>query len=101
MYSFEDAINMIKSQYPNSTLVIPKGRFLTAPFNLTSHMTLHLEKGAKIIGTKKISLWPIIPFLPSYGRGRDHPGPRFLKDFIFYFILMFFSLFNYLNVYIC
>lgn len=40
-------------------------------------MTLHLEKGAKITGTRKFELWPVIPFLPSYGRGRDHPGPRY------------------------
>lgn len=55
---------------------MPKGRYLTAPFNLTSHMTLFLEKGAVIYATMKRDLWPIIPPLPSYGRGRDHSGPR-------------------------
>ncbi len=60
-------------------MIIPKGRYLTAPFNLTSHMTMFLEKGAVILGTMNISLWPIIPPLPSYGRGREMTGNRLVE----------------------
>ncbi|TVU23707.1 hypothetical protein EJB05_26086 [Eragrostis curvula] len=57
-------------------LYVPKGRWLTGSFNLTSHLTLYLEKGAVIIGTKDSSQWPIVEPLPSYGQGLDLPGPR-------------------------
>lgn len=40
-------------------------------------MTIFLDVGAKILGLNDSSQWPIIPFLPSYGRGRDHNGPRY------------------------
>lgn len=46
------------------------------PINLTSHMELYIESGAMILGIANASLWPVIPPLPSYGQGRDHPGPR-------------------------
>lgn len=75
--AFTTAIDMIESVFPNSTLYIPQGVFLTAPFNITSHMTLFLEQGATLKGVADQNQWPIIPFLPSYGRGRDHNGPRF------------------------
>ena len=46
-----------------AALVVPEGRWLTGPFNLTSHMTLFLAEGAEIlavtvrlIGRSKISL---------------------------------------------
>ena len=39
-------------------------------------MTLFVEKGAVILGTNNTKLWNLIPFLPSYGRGRDHDGDR-------------------------
>eukprot|EP00897_Mesotaenium_endlicherianum_P004267 jgi/Mesen1/3869/ME000207S02876 len=32
-------------------LVVPRGRWLTGPFNLTSHMTLYLEAGAVILAS--------------------------------------------------
>ena len=40
---------------------------MTAPFNLTSHMTLFLDAGATILGTPELDLHPPIPPLPSYG----------------------------------
>ena len=54
------------------------------PFNMTSHMTLFLEEGATLRGPTESQLggfpdfpnWELIPPLPSYGRGRDHHGPR-------------------------
>ncbi|XP_020093404.1 probable polygalacturonase [Ananas comosus] len=60
-----------------AALVVPPGRWLTGPFNLTSHFTLFLERGAIILASQNISEWPTIDPLPSYGRGRDLPGPRY------------------------
>jgi hypothetical protein len=28
-------------------------------------------------GTQDVDLWPVLPPLPSYGRGRELPGPRY------------------------
>jgi len=47
-------------------------------------MTLYLSGGATIKGptaeqlgpSPDFPIWPVIPFLPSYGQGRNHPGPR-------------------------
>ena len=33
-------------------LIVPPGRWLTGSFNLTSHFTLFIEKGAVILGTQ-------------------------------------------------
>ena len=56
------------------TLRIPAGQFTAAPFNMTSNMTLYLERGAVLFGTDVFAAHPIIPPLPSYGTGRDHAG---------------------------
>lgn len=58
-------------------LNVQPGRWLTAPFNLTSHMTLFLAEGAVILGVEDENLWPLLPPLPSYGYGREHKGPRY------------------------
>lgn len=58
-------------------LNVPPGNWLTAPFNLTSHMTLFLAEGAEILGINDEKYWPLMPPLPSYGYGREHPGPRY------------------------
>ncbi|XP_020085012.1 probable polygalacturonase [Ananas comosus] len=59
-------------------LVVPPGRWLTGPFNITcSHFTLFLHRHAVILASQNISEWPAIDPLPSYGRGRDLPGPRY------------------------
>ncbi|XP_042373985.1 probable polygalacturonase isoform X1 [Zingiber officinale] len=58
-------------------LVVPAGRWLTGPFNLTSHFTLFLHRDAIILANQDICAWPIIDPLPSYGRGRDLPGGRY------------------------
>lgn len=60
-------------------LYIPPGVFLTGSFNLTSHMTLYLAKGAVIKATQDSSNWPLIAPLPSYGRGRERPGGRYVS----------------------
>lgn len=54
---------------------VPAGRTcFTAPFNLTSNMTLRVD--GTLTASDDPSLWPIIAPLPSYGRGRDHAGGR-------------------------
>lgn len=58
-------------------LNVQPGRWLTAPFNLTSHMTLFLAEGAVILGVEDENLWTLMPPLPSYGYGREHKGPRY------------------------
>ena len=58
------------------TIVVPRGVWLTGPFNLTSHCTLFLQAGAKLLGSTDLEEWPLMPPMPSYGSGRDHPGPR-------------------------
>ncbi|CAL0316019.1 unnamed protein product [Lupinus luteus] len=77
--AFKTAITNL-SQYEKdggALLVVPPGKWLTGSFNLTSHFTLFLQKGAVILATQNESEWPSLPVLPSYGRGRDAPGGRF------------------------
>ena len=51
------------------TVFFPGGgrRYLTAPFNLTSHCTLFVDAGGTILGSSDVADWPVIPALPSYG----------------------------------
>lgn len=76
--AFQNAVFYARSfaDKGGAQLYVPKGRWLTGSFNLTSHITLHLEKGTVIIGAKDSSRWPIVEPLPSYGQGVDRPGPR-------------------------
>ncbi|PSS09367.1 Polygalacturonase [Actinidia chinensis var. chinensis] len=60
-------------------LYIPPGVYLTGSFNLTSHMTLYLARGAVIKATQDTTNWPLIAPLPSYGRGRERPGGRYMS----------------------
>ncbi|GFP86716.1 probable polygalacturonase [Phtheirospermum japonicum] len=60
-------------------LYIPPGEYLTGPFNLTSRMTLYLARGAIIKATTDTEHWPLIAPLPSYGRGRERPGGRYMS----------------------
>ncbi|KAL0343185.1 UNVERIFIED_CONTAM: putative polygalacturonase [Sesamum angustifolium] len=60
-------------------LNVPKGRWLTGSFNLTSDFTLFLEDGAVILGSQDPEEWPIIAPLPSYGRGRERLGGRHIS----------------------
>ena len=72
--AFEEAIRMI-AERNGGRLVIPPGNYRLRPINLTNHLILHLQDGAKLTAIAKG--WPLIQPLPSYGRGRDHPGPRY------------------------
>ncbi|KAE8077756.1 hypothetical protein FH972_016287 [Carpinus fangiana] len=59
-------------------LIVPPGKWLTGSFNLTSHFTLFLHKDALILASQDMeSEWPLLPVLPSYGRGRDAADGRF------------------------
>ncbi|GAA0142266.1 lyase [Lithospermum erythrorhizon] len=62
-----------------TVLYLPPGVYLTEAFNLTSHMTLYLARGAVIKATTSTGNWPLIPPLPSYGRGRERPGGRYMS----------------------
>ncbi|XP_039062845.1 probable polygalacturonase [Hibiscus syriacus] len=59
-----------------SQLNVPRGKWLTGSFNLTSNFTLFLEEGAVILGSQDPKEWPLVEPLPSYGRGRERPGAR-------------------------
>nr|GMC72809.1 probable polygalacturonase [Ipomoea batatas]GMD97616.1 probable polygalacturonase [Ipomoea batatas]GME00493.1 probable polygalacturonase [Ipomoea batatas]GME11854.1 probable polygalacturonase [Ipomoea batatas] len=79
--AFMEAIYEIQhlNRSGGTLLYIPAGVFLTGPFNLTSHMTLYLDKDAVIKATQDTTNWPLIPPLPSYGRGRELPGERYVS----------------------
>ncbi|XP_074317988.1 putative polygalacturonase [Silene latifolia] len=58
-------------------LIVPPGRWLTGSFNLTSHFTLYLHKDAVLLASQDESEWPVLPPLPSYGKGRDVTNGRY------------------------
>ncbi|KAF2924772.1 hypothetical protein DAI22_06g003900 [Oryza sativa Japonica Group] len=79
--AFKSAVDHL-SQYSGeggggAMLYVPAGKWLTGPFNLTSHFTLFLHSDAVILGSQDMGEWPIIDPLPSYGRGRDKAGGRY------------------------
>ncbi|CAN1347499.1 Probable polygalacturonase [Linum perenne] len=78
---FQDAIRHMEQfgSSGGSQLNVPKGRWLTGSFNLTSNFTLFLEDGAVILGSQDPKEWPIIEPLPSYGRGRERLGGRHIS----------------------
>ncbi|PPS16945.1 hypothetical protein GOBAR_AA03635 [Gossypium barbadense] len=77
--AFERAISAISKlgKRGGGQLNVPPGKWLTAPFNLTSHMTLFLAEDAEILGIQDEKRWPLMPPLPSYGYGREHRGSRY------------------------
>ncbi|KAI4326908.1 hypothetical protein L6164_019428 [Bauhinia variegata] len=79
--AFQAAIDHL-SQYASdggSQLYVPPGRWLTGSFNLTSHFTLFLDKDAVLLASQDEGDWAVIDPLPSYGRGRDTEGGRFIS----------------------
>ncbi|KAG8379584.1 hypothetical protein BUALT_Bualt07G0104100 [Buddleja alternifolia] len=74
--AFERAVSEIRRR-GGGQLNVEAGRWLTAPFNLTSHMTLFLAQNAVILGIDDENHWPLMPPLPSYGYGRERAGPRY------------------------
>ncbi|XP_030496722.2 probable polygalacturonase [Cannabis sativa] len=79
--TFRRAIGFLKrfGKEGGSQLNVPRGRWLTGSFNLTSNFTLFLEDGAVIVGSQDPEEWPIIEPLPSYGRGRERLGGRHIS----------------------
>ncbi|XP_044485468.1 probable polygalacturonase [Mangifera indica] len=77
--AFQNAIFYLKSfaDKGGAQLYVPPGRWLTGSFNLTSHLTLFLEKGAIILASQDPSHWDVVEPLPSYGRGIELPGRRY------------------------
>ncbi|XP_057527953.1 probable polygalacturonase [Amaranthus tricolor] len=58
-------------------LIIPPGKWLTGSFSLISHFTLFLQKDAVLLASQDLKDWPVLPPLPSYGKGRDAPAGRY------------------------
>ncbi|XP_065858663.1 probable polygalacturonase [Euphorbia lathyris] len=79
--AFREAIYRIQHlrRRGGTLLYVPPGVYLTGSFNLTSHMTLYLARGAVIKATQDTWHWPLISPLPSYGRGRERPGGRYVS----------------------
>ncbi|KAH7428925.1 hypothetical protein KP509_09G023500 [Ceratopteris richardii] len=81
--AFHDAVNQLASIHASlgggTQLIIPPGRWLTGSFNLTSHFTLYLQKGAVLLASQVMQDWPVIDPLPSYGRGRERLGGRYIS----------------------
>lgn len=77
--AFQNAVFYLKSfaDKGGAQLYVPPGRWLTGSFNLTSHLTLFLERGAVILGSQDPSHWEIAGPLPSYGRGIEIPRGRY------------------------
>lgn len=77
--AFQNAVFYLKSfaDKGGAQLYVPPGRWLTGSFNLTSHLTVFLEKGAVILGSQDPSQWDIVGPLPSYGRGIEVSGGRY------------------------
>ncbi|KAL1551942.1 putative polygalacturonase isoform X1 [Salvia divinorum] len=67
------------AEYGGSMLFVPPGKWLTGSFNLTSHFTLFLHKDAVLLASQEESEWAVIEPLPSYGRGRDTEGGRYIS----------------------
>ena len=74
--AFNAAMSAVRASGRSVAIVVPAGTWLTAPFNLTSHLTLNITSGATLLATDDENQWPVIAPLPSYGQGRDHVGPR-------------------------
>ena len=52
----------------SGVILFPTGhRFLTAPFNVTSHCTLYIDANATLLGSTDFADWPELPAMPSYG----------------------------------
>ncbi|XP_027118189.1 probable polygalacturonase isoform X3 [Coffea arabica] len=77
--AFQNAIFYLKSfaDKGGAQLYVPRGRWLTGCINLTSHLTLFLEREAVILGSQDYTHWDIVDPLPSYGRAIEVSGGRY------------------------
>lgn len=60
--AFQNAIFYLKSfaDKGGAQLYVPPGKWLTGSFNLTSHLTLFLEKGAVILGSQVLHSFSLL-----------------------------------------
>lgn len=80
--AFQDAINYLRQfeSEGGSILYVPPGKWLTGSFNITSdHFTLFLHQDAVLLASQDETEWAVIEPLPSYGRGRDTEGGRYIS----------------------
>ncbi|XP_009624502.2 probable polygalacturonase [Nicotiana tomentosiformis] len=77
--AFQNAIFYLKSfaDKGGAQLYVPAGKWLTRSINLTSHLTLFLEKDAVILGSEDYAHWDVVEALPSYGRGIEAQYGRY------------------------
>ncbi|CAI9781090.1 unnamed protein product [Fraxinus pennsylvanica] len=77
--AFQNAIFYLKSfaDKGGAQLYVPAGKWLIGTINLTSYLTLFLEKDAIILGSQDYNHWDVVDPLPSYGRGTELPGRRY------------------------
>ncbi|KAM3326412.1 putative polygalacturonase [Capsicum chacoense] len=77
--AFQNAIFYLKSfaDKGGAQLYVPAGKWLTRSINLTSHLTLFLEKDAVILGSEDFTHWDVVEALPSYGRGIEAQYGRY------------------------
>ncbi|CAN4091380.1 unnamed protein product [Withania somnifera] len=77
--AFQNAIFYLKSfaDKGGAQLYVPAGKWLTRSINLTSHLTLFLEKDAVILGSEDFPHWDVVEALPSYGRGIEAQYGRY------------------------
>ena len=78
---FEQAIATIERHGGGRLIVSGQGtggsNYLIRPINLTSHLIFYVDRHVNITAVADARVWPLLPALPSYGQGRDHPGPRY------------------------
>jgi polygalacturonase len=48
------------------SIIVPAGKYLLSPFNLTSNMWLYLDEGSTLLASPDHDRWPIVPPFPSY-----------------------------------
>ena len=78
--SINRAIKMC-SDYGGGTVYIPKGEFITGTLHLKSNVNIHLDKGARLIGSSDIKDYDVMPD-GYYYSGKNYMGIFFANDVI-------------------
>ena len=71
-FGFIGALALLKD---GGTMYVPPGTWHSPPLNLTSNLTIYLAANATMQADPDAN-WPLVEPLSTYGRGHDHPGPR-------------------------
>ena len=69
-----ECLRVAEHGQPTVVLLPSPGKYLSAPFNLTSGTTLRIVEGATLLATDDASLWPVVAELPSYPRPVENDG---------------------------